>query len=216
MKNNVKMLAGLSVMLWAGAACAEIYICKDAAGHTLTSDRPIMECSDRKVRVLGKNGLTAREIAPPMTEEEKHQRQLEDEKKAAAKLAQEEQRRQDRALLARYGKESDIEVARKRTVEQTSEHIKREEVTIATSEKRLKEARLEAESFKKGKGVPANVQRKIDDSETAITESKKQIAERQAEIVQINAKFDQSVKRYRELTVSAQATAKTDFKSNVK
>ncbi len=60
MHKNVKKLAGFCVLAVSPLlAQAEIYICKDASGKTLTSDRPIMECQDRKVRVLGKNGLTA-------------------------------------------------------------------------------------------------------------------------------------------------------------
>ncbi len=207
MKNNFKMLAGVCAVLLSGSAHAEIYICKDASGRTLTSDRPIMECMDRKIRVLGKNGLTAREISPPLTEEQKHQQQLDEDKRKAAKAAVEEQRRQDRALMARYSKESEIEIARRRTLEQLSEHVKREETSILISEKRLKEARAEADTYKKAKGVPASVQRKIDDSEQSILDSKKQIAERQLEIAQINAKYDQTVKRFRELNSTSQASS---------
>lgn len=205
-KNQWMILAGACMVLASGVAQAEIYICKTSDGRTLTSDRPIMECQDRKVRVLGANGVTAREIAPPLTEEEKRQKALDEEKKKAAQLAAEEQRRQDRALLARYGKEADIEIARKRTLEQINEHIKREEVSIATSEKRLKDARAEAAALPQGK-VPANVKRKIDDNEQAIADSKEQIAERQVEIKQANAKYDQTVKRFRELNKTATAQA---------
>jgi hypothetical protein len=199
MQNNIKKLAGLLVL--AGLpmlAQAEIYICKDANGKTLTSDRPIPECQDRKVRVLGKNGLTAREIGPPLTEEEKRQKQAEEEKRKAAAAVADEQRRQDRALLARYGKEADIDVARKRALEPVNDQIRREEASIAAAEKNLAQARAEAAAQPKGK-VPANLQRKIDDLGQEITDSKKLIGERKEELVRIDARFDQAVRRFREL-----------------
>ncbi|TCS37881.1 uncharacterized protein DUF4124 [Paucimonas lemoignei] len=210
MQNKIKTLTGLLIM--AGLpllAQAEIYICKDASGKTLTSDRPIPECQDRKVRVLGKNGMTQREIAPPMTEEQKRQKQAEEEKRKADMVAADEQRRQDRALLARYSKEADIEVARGRTLEPVNEQIKREELTIASAAKSLAQARAEAAAQPKSK-VPANLQRKIEDLDQQIADSKKVIGERKEEIVQINGRFDQSVKRFRELT--SQRTARAEAK----
>lgn len=200
MHNKTKKMAGL--LLLAGLpmlAQAEIFICKDASGKTLTSDRPIPECQDRKVRVLGKNGLTAREIAPPLTAEQKRQQQAEEEKRKAVEAAADEQRRQDRALLARYGKESDIEMARKRALEPVNDQIKREEAAMAAAEKSLGQARAEANAHPKGK-VPANLRRKIDDLDQDIAGRKKTIAERKEETAQINARFDQSVTRFRELT----------------
>lgn len=210
MQNKIKTLTGLLIL--AGLphlAQAEIYICKDASGKTLTSDRPIPECQDRKIRVLGTNGMTKREIAPPMTDEEKRQKQAEEEKRKAAVAAADEQRRQDRALLARFSKEADIEVARGRALEPVNDQIKREESSIAAAEKNLAVARTEAAAQPKGK-VPANLQRKIDDLVHQVSESKKVIGERQEEVAQINARFDQSVKRFKELT--AQRTAKADAK----
>lgn len=199
MHKNIKKLAGCCVL--AGLpllAQAEIYICKDASGKTLTSDRPIVECQDRKIRVLGKNGLTAREIAPPLTEEQKRQKEVEDEKRKTTLAQADEQKRQDRALMARYSTEADIELARQRALEPVTEQIKREEASIAISEKNLQKARTEAAAQPKGK-VSGGLQRKIDDLGQELADSKKLIAERQEETRQINARFDQSGKRFREL-----------------
>lgn len=206
-KNSKSLLAGMCALLSLPLlAQAQIYICKDGSGKTLTSDRPIMECQDRKVRVLGKNGMTQREIGPPLTEEQQRQKQADDEKRKAAVAAADEQRRQDRALMARYGKEADIEVARQRAVEPVGEQIRREEASMAISEKKLGLARAEAAAQPKGK-VPTNLQRKIDDLGQEIVDSKKLIVERQQEVVQINGKFEQSVKRFRELSGGAAQTA---------
>lgn len=208
--NNNKInfwLAG--ALLWSGAAHAEIYLCKDASGRTLTADRPIPECSNRTLQVLGRNGLVKREIAAPLTPEQKRQQQVEQEKRNAALAAAEEQKRQDRALLARYRSQDDIELARRRTLGQLQESLKLDRALLAEAQKRLQTARAEGDLYKKPAVMPAVLQRRIDDNLQSVADSKKQISERQAEIAQHNAKFDQTLQRYRELTGADQLSANT-------
>lgn len=73
--------------LWHGLVVAQsggIYVCVDAKGRKLTSDRPIPECIDREQRELGPSGSVRRTIAPTLTAQERslleaQQRQLQDE-----------------------------------------------------------------------------------------------------------------------------------------
>ena len=208
MGSEKRILAALGAMLFATGAQAQIYMCKDANGRTLTSDRPIPECSDRSMKVLDNQGVARREIAAPLTPEQKRQRQEEEEKRKAAAAAEEEQKREDRALMARYKSEADIEAARKRSLEQVAEHIKMEESGIAAAEKRLKGAQVEADALKKaGKPLSARLQQRLDDNKQAIADGRKHIGEREKEMAPINAKYDQTLKRFRELTAPKQAAA---------
>ncbi len=205
MQGVILKLAGL--LLTVGMpllAQAEIYVCKDASGRTLTSDRPIMECQDRKVRVLGKNGMTQREIAPPLTEQQKREKAEAEEKQRLEHAAAEEQRRQDRALLARYSKEEDLEMARKRSLLQASENVRREEAVQADTEKSWRLARAEAAKAK-GK-VPANLQSRINSLEHEVAEGKLRIEASKAEAAKINQKYDQQLVRFRELNAPKSAT----------
>lgn len=205
MQGVILKLAGM--LLAAGMpllAQAEIYICKDASGRTLTSDRPIMECQDRKIRVMGKNGMTQREIAPPMSDQQKREKAEAEERQRLAKAAAEEQRRQDRALLARYGKEDDIEMARKRALLQAGENVRREEIALADSEKSWRLARAEAAQAK-GKVSP-NLESRISNLEHEVTEGKRRLEASKAEAAQINKKYDLQLERFRELTGSKPAT----------
>lgn len=197
MKLAVKALS-IACLLLAPLAQAEIFICKDASGRTLTSDRPIPECNDRGMKVLGESGVRRGEIAAPLTAEQKKKLQEEEEKRKAAAVVADEQRRQDRALMARFRTEADVETARKRDLDLIKEQIKREELSMVNKEKSFKDAQKEAEFFK-NKPLPPYIQQKIDDAADSIKDGKKQIAEKQAEILQINAKYDLTLKRYREL-----------------
>ena len=201
MKRAAKTLFVFSFILAPWIAHAQIYMCKDASGKTMTSDRPIPECADRAVREYGKSGVLKREIPAPLTAEEKRQKQLQEEKKKAEALAAEEQRKSDRTIMTRYGKEADIETARKRALDIVQEQVKRGNASIAASEKQLKQAQADMESYKKRQAKPpAALQHSQEQAEQRIKDETKAMKEGEAEIVQINAKFDQTLKRYREMT----------------
>lgn len=117
------VLAGATVT--ASAARAEgfgsIYVCRDAVGRTLTSDRPIAACAQQPMRELRADGSLRREIAPPPTAEEREQRQRE-----AERAEREEQRRRlaqarDEALLIAYRDEDALETARERQLARLDE-----------------------------------------------------------------------------------------------
>src|SRR4051794_24862249 len=96
------------------SADAAIYMCKDASGRTLTSDQPIPECANRAMRELGSNGVVKREIAPPMTAEERRSKEAAEAKKKKEAAELEEKQKSDHALMARFRNEKDIEAARQR------------------------------------------------------------------------------------------------------
>jgi uncharacterized coiled-coil protein SlyX len=97
------------------------------------------------------------------------------------------------------------DIMARRRVEQ--EQIKREETSLMAKEKELKDAQKQAESHKQTKTLPPPLQRKLEDAEQSVKDSKKQLAEYEATMAQINAKFDQSMARFRELNGSASASA---------
>lgn len=205
MKRTAKPLFFLFAMM-PFALQAQIIMCKDAAGRTYTSDRPIMECSGRAVREFGSNGVLRREIPAPLTAEQKRQKQLEEEKQKADEAALAEQKQADRAMLARFGKEGDIEVARKRTLDIAQEQFKRQTEAVAAAEKQLQQVRSEMAKVKNPKDVPPGLLRRSEESSKALGEQKKKSQDIETEIAQINLKYDAMLKRYRELN-NRQTTA---------
>lgn len=194
----------LPFILACGSAPAQIFVCKDAAGRTITSDRPIPECAGRVIRELDSAGRTRREIRPPPSAEEKRQMQLQEEKRKADELAAEEQRRNDRLLRSRFHSEEDLEAARLKSLEPVEEQLKRERHFLVEAEKQHKKTQAETESLKKrNASVPVALQQQLDDEAQMVSLATNKIQEYEAEIVQINVKYDAMLKRYRELaTVS--------------
>jgi hypothetical protein len=206
MRRSLKIALCFPLAFAHWSAHAQIYMCKDASGRTITSDRPIPECADRAVRELDKSGKTRREIPPPMTAEQKRELQLQQEKHKAEEAAADELKRSDRLLRARYRDEGDIETARKRALEIVEEQIKREKVTLAAAEKQQQQAQAEADSLrKKNTALSAALQHRLDDSAQSVGGSKKALQEYEAELGLINAKHDAALKRYRELATASAA-----------
>jgi chromosome segregation ATPase len=187
--------AGLLPLL----AHGQIYTCKDAAGHTITGDHPMPECSNSKVLELSKAGVVKREIPAPLTAEQKRQQQALDDKRRVEQAAEEQRRQQDRALLSRYRSEADIEASRRYYLSLSQDLIKRDQVAIDDAQNQLKAANTEAEFYKRRKTLPASLRSKIDDANRDIAYNQKSMADHQAELGRINGKFDETLKHYREL-----------------
>lgn len=198
MKGAVKTLFFLS-MLMAASAQAKIYMCKDASGKTLSSDRPIPECADRPVREYSSNGSKHKDYAAPLTAEQKRALELQQEKVKAEQAAAAEQKRADRALSARYRSEDDIAAARKRDTDLVSIQITQYKAALHGAEK---EQAASLEKKQNGTLAPA-MQAKRDRAEQSAHDLKKHIKDSETELAQINEKYDLTLQRYRALQANA-------------
>ena len=202
MKGAVKILFFLSLFIASGAHAA-IYMCKDASGRTLTSDRPIPECADRAIREYGNNGAVKRDISAPLTAEQKREKQLQEDKKKAELIAADEQKKSDRALSARYRSEEDITAARKRDTGVISDQIAQQKKALSSADKDWKEAQAAVEAQKKKGVVPAGLQYKLDRADQNVRDLKVRISDSEIELAQVHAKYDLTLQRYREITTAS-------------
>ncbi len=184
-----------------------IYSCRDRAGRTITSDRPIPECSDRTVRELGPSGILKREIAAPLTPEQQRAKEIDDRNKRVADDAAREKKRRDSALLAAYSNEAQIESARRRALADAQENIKTSHSHLADLNAEKKTLAQEAE-FYKGKRMPPLVRRRVDDNEAAISDEEATIKLRQSDVERVNQHYDEELKRFRELTEAGKGASR--------
>lgn len=198
MKRSIVRACGMAVVLAPLAAHAQIYICKDASGRTISSDRPLPECSGSKTREMSREGFIKREIPPEPTLEQRRQKQIDDERRLAEQKEAERKRQFDRTLVARYPTEGHIEVIRRRTLAALQEKISVSAATIKGAE-RL-QADLEADrKQKRQKALSADAQGKWDNADRTIKSERENIEAYEAEKVSANAKFDDALQRYREI-----------------
>jgi hypothetical protein len=190
----------LYLLIVHGAAQAQIFSCKDASGRMITSDRPMPECANRPMRELNKSGIVVREIQAPLTPEQKRELQLLAERRKAEEAALEEQRKSDLLLRSRYHSESDIDHARKRALGMLEEQAKNDAAMLAVAQKNLKSVNAELDVYRKKNAVlPPVAQRKLEEANEAVVKAQKTKGEREAEMQLTNVKFDETLKRYREL-----------------
>ncbi len=205
MRGAVKTLVILSLFCSTGTHAGVFYMCKDASGRTLTSDRPIPECADRTMREYGNNGVLKREITPPLTAEQKRAQDAEQLQRQAQQAALEEQRRTDRALLARYRSEDDIATARKRASATLIEQIAQQKDELAAADKEWQARRTAVDAQREKGEVPAAMQTRLAQALEDVRARRTTLRDSEAHLAQINAKYDAVLQRYRDVaTASAQ------------
>ena len=205
MQASTFLALAIAVCASGAAEAQKIYTCRDRIGHAITSDRPIPECADRPMRELNPSGTVSREIPAPLTPEQRQQKEIDDRKKKFADEAAREQKRRDQALLAAYSSEDKIELARRRALTDTEALIKSAQDHAVELKKDRKTIAQEAE-FYKGKPLPLLIKRKIDDNEAAIADEEAALVQRRADLGRINQRYDEEIKRYRELMGVAKTT----------
>ncbi|WP_229728506.1 DUF4124 domain-containing protein [Oxalicibacterium flavum] len=172
-------------LLYPMAAHAGIIACKDAAGRTLTSDRPIPECADRTVREYGRNGVFRREIAAPPTAEQQRVLDQQRRQRQAEEDARRERQRADHALMSRYRSEDDIEVARQRESASLGNLVVQHKGALLVARQEWEAADGDAAAQERAAVRMRAIGRSLQDAED--------------DLVRLNGKYDSILQRYREL-----------------
>lgn len=198
--NDMRWVIALVCACAATSASAEssIYTCKDHSGRTLTSDHPITECAG-VMRELGPSGIVKREIAPPLSAEQLHQKELDDKSKRTADEVAREKRRRDTALLSAYQNEEQIEAARRRSLADAAESIKTSQTRLTELDKEKQALMQEGETFK-GKTVTPLFKRRVEDNQALIDDEEASMKMRRSDVDRVNQRYDDELKRYRELS----------------
>ncbi len=197
------MLVALPPMTWAQAeptVTQGIYTCVDAKGRNLTSDRPIAECTDREQKMLNPSGTVKARVGPTLTAQERSELEAK-EKAAQEELARiNEEKRRDRALLVRYPNKSVHDKERGVALAQIGV-VKQAALTRVDELQRQRTAILEEMEFykKDPSKAPPSVRRQVDEVANSLAVQARFIAEQDAEMKRVNARFDEEVLRLKPL-----------------
>ncbi len=185
--------------LWAaGGALAQqsIYMCVDASGRKLTSDRPIIECIDREQNIMSSNGIVRNKLGPSLTAKEKAE--VEVREKAAAeerdRIAAEKQR--TRALITRYPNRAAHDAGRKEALSPLQLNIQTIQHRVDELGKIREGLLAEMEFYKKDPAkAPVKIRNQIDENSQAIAAQRQAIAAQEKEMGRVNAMFDEEINR---------------------
>ena len=195
------MMAALAIVPLAAQA-QMTYRCTGADGKRYYGSTIPMQCMGHPVEQLNAQGLLVRRIDP-----EGEQKEREAKAAAAAKAKEEEnatreESRRNRALLATYTSERDIEAARARALEDNHSAVQQVETRIDALKKRRAGYDKELEFYQDKKGntkPPAKLLEDIDSVDGDIKVQQGLLAAKKKEVELINAKYDQDKQRFIQL-----------------
>lgn len=197
---TITLLGAMPSQLWAQSAAQGIYTCTDAKGRTRTSDRPIAECADREQRLLNPSGSVRGVVGPTLTGPERAALEARQRREAEARAREAEEKRRERALLVRYpnrsvhDKERAEALAQIGVVRQAALH----RVTELQRERKALDTELEFYAQDPTK-VPPSLTRLVDGNARSQEVQQRFIADQDAEMARVNARFDEELQRLQPL-----------------
>jgi hypothetical protein len=200
MNLKLAVFAAFIAMLPLAAGAQTSYRCVGKDGKKYYGSIVPPACLGQPVEQLNKQGMVVKrfDAAASAAEREKKAAEEEDRKKREA-ISKEEGRR-NRALLATYTSEKDIDQARGRALKENQTAVTEIEARIGALMKRQGDLKKELQSSQaKGKS-PAKVERDMKNVEFDIKTQQDLLAAKRKEVDLINARYDEDKKRYIELT----------------
>lgn len=202
------LLAGATTVAWADPA---IYVCTDAKGHRITSDRPIVECVDREQKELNPSGTTRRVLPPTPTALERAAMEEKERQANEERLHAAEQRRIDRLLVARYPSQAPHDADRAKALQAANEVIAMAQARIGELHVQRKKLDQETEFYKSPAKYPGPLKRQLEDNEQQVAAQQRFIAAQEEEKKRIAQRYDTELARLKQLW--AQQTAATEARA---
>ncbi len=186
------------------AAQAQVtYRCTGKDGKRYYGSTIPMQCVGRVVEQLNPQGLVVRRIDPEGEEKEREAKAAAAAKTKDEEAATREETRRNRALLATYTSERDIEDARARALADHRSAVQDVEGKIDALKKRRTGYDKELEFYQDKKGGARPPAKLLDDINAVDLDLKAQqdlLMAKKKDVDIINARYDQDKKRYLQLT----------------
>jgi hypothetical protein len=193
-------LAAALLVAGLGSATAATYKWVDENGVVHYSDRVPPEAVNRGNVELNKQGVPVRKTDPALTAEQRRAKAAEDERRQQLEKQQADAERRDRALLASYTSESEIDLSRHRalaTIEAVlaSAQGYQEQLT-------RRKAELDAQRGSRGQAASPAQEREYQGILAELAQQADLIKYKRAELAATGARYDADRARWRELSAA--------------
>jgi chromosome segregation ATPase len=182
------------------AAEAQSFRCVGTDGKKYYGSAVPPQCLGQPVEQLNAQGMVTRRIDAQASAAEREKKVAEEEERRKREVISKEEGRRNRALLATYTSDRDIEQARARALQDNEAAVKDIERRIATLKKRQEELKKELEFFQGKTKPPAKLEDDIRNLEFDAKTQEGLLATKKKDVATINARYDDDKKRYSELT----------------
>jgi hypothetical protein len=179
-----------------GALAQQLYKWTDEKGVVHYTDKAPPDA--RGSTVLDKQGRQVGKIEPPPSPEQARAKQAEEDRQRATAREQESTLRRDRALMQSYTSESEIELARARTVATYESQIQSAQAYLTQLTKRKQEIDLRKSRFA-DKPLPPQLEHDSANVDAEFAKNRDLVAQKQRELATVNARYEADKARWREL-----------------
>ncbi len=192
------LLSLLAAPVW--AAAGELFCCTEpASGRRICADMLPQQCRGLAYRVFDRAGNPIRDVAAPLTPEQKTAAAAEAQRKKEEEEKRLEQRRIDQALLTTYATAEDIDMAQRKAEGDVQLTIQTATAKITDLQKSQRKLAEEAEFYKR-KTMPPELDTKLRTVGHEIRLQQELIQVKRKELESIRSKYDSDRQRYFQLT----------------
>ena len=185
------------------AAEAQSYRCVGKDGKKYYGQSLPPQCLGQPAEQLNAQGMVVKRIDPQASAAERAKKEADEEDRKKRESQSKEEGRRNRALLATYTSESDIEQARARALKDNEAAVREIEAKIGTLKKKQadiqKELSVQQSKDGKEKASP-RLPQDIKNAEFDIKTQEELLAAKKKEVDSINARYNDDKRRYIELT----------------
>ena len=203
---DLTLLAATLVLLplVADAQGRSTFRCTGSDGKKYYGNTVPPQCYGRLVEQLNSQGMVVKRIDPDANDKDVEAKAKEKAEKDRREAATRETTRRDRALLATYTSEKDIEEQRGRALADNQKSVREIEQRVANLKKKRSGFDKEMEFYQDKKGAPAKVPPKLQEEirqvEFDLKVQQESLDTKKKEVSTINAKYDDDKKRFVALT----------------
>ena len=191
--------ATLAVPAQAAEGNVRMFKCVDAAGKAYYSDKMNPDCGQS-------SELNRQGVVMPKKDVAKSARSAKGDAAGSAPINSQSQDRRDRALMATYTSEDEIDAARDRSLSIPAQGTKSVEAKLNKANQSLTELKKRADALaEQKKPLPALLLEDVSASQKEIATLEADFAQRKAQSDAIRVKYEADKQRYRELRGSDQA-----------
>ena len=185
------------------AAEAQSFRCTGKDGKKYYGQAVPPQCLGQPVEELNAQGMVVKRYDAAASAAEREKKLAEEEERKKREAVSKEEGRRNRALLATYTSDKDIEQARARALTENETAIKDIERRIGGLKKRQDEIKKEMDFFQGKNKPPAKLEHDLQSAEFDIKTQEQLIATKKREVATINQRYDDDKKRYLDLTKGA-------------
>jgi hypothetical protein len=185
--------------LLAEAQGMSTFRCQGKDGKKYYGNTVPPQCYGRLVEQLNKQGMVIKRIDPDASDKDVEAKAREKVEKEKRDAVTRETTRRDRALLATYTSEKDIEEQRGRALADNQKSVSEIEQRVANLKKKRAGFDKEMEFYQDKKGktkLPAKLEEEIRQTEFDLKVQQDSLDTKKKEVSTINAKYDDDKKRF--------------------